>query len=277
MNSERPDRVNWSTLKHITVSPKHYLHALATPRADTPALLLGRAAHCALYEPEAFARRYVTMPNFHRGMNDDTARAKGYDGGKQAALEWDAQLRDGVESIDGDLRFTALAIAEAVRRDSVAGPLLAGGHAEHNIQWTDAETGILCRGRVDHVRGCLSDLKTTRSLQRCERDAARFQYHAQLAWYSDGLRASGIATSGAPRLVFVENQAPFDVLVLTFDEEDIEAGRRVYRAALDTLAECRRAAAWPGISRGVARRIQLPAWVLGDDDDVELTLGGKAI
>jgi exodeoxyribonuclease VIII len=268
-------RVNWSTLKAMSVSPKHYLHGLVNPRADTPALQLGRALHCLVYEPGEFAVRYAAAPNFNRACNDDTARAKGYDGGKQAALAWEASNQER-EIIEADIYQRACGMRDALLADPVAGPLMRGGRVEHRIEWTDDLTGIECRGRVDHVNGCLSDLKSTRSLQWCERDAARLQYHAQLAWYSDGLEAAGLRTEESPRLVFVESEPPYDVLVLLFTEEDLAAGRRVYRACLDMLAECRKTGIYPGVSRGVARRIQLPEWALAEDD-VELTLDGEVL
>lgn len=276
MNLERTDRVNWSTLKHILTSPKHYIHRLTHPQPDSEALIIGRALHCAVYEPQEFAARYVVSPNFHRGMNDDTARAKGYDGGKQSAAEWDA-ANDRREKVESDWMLRIQGMRDALLSDPVAGPLMCGGRVEHRIEWIDAETGIECRGRVDRVNGCLSDLKSTRSLQWFERDVARLMYHAQLAWYFDGLTRAGIETHEAPRLIAVESEAPFDVQVLTFEPEDLDAGRRLYRSALDTLAECRRAGVWPGMARGAARRVQLPQWAIDDHDDVELTIGGEAL
>jgi len=268
MTLERTDRVNWSTLKHILTSPKHYRYWLANPRPDSEALLVGRATHCAVYEPDEFGARYVVAPRFNRACNDDTARAKGYDGGKQAAAEWDAS-HTGAEVIEADAMKRIVGMRDALMADPVSGPMLRGGRKEFRIEWTDHETGIECRGRVDHVRGGLRDLKTTRSLLSFECDVARLMYHAQLAWYLDGLKLAGIDATDAPCLIAVENEPPFDVQVLTFTEEDLDAGRRLYRDALDTLAVCRRLDHWPGVARGVTRRVQLPAWAFpsGEDDE----------
>ena len=275
MNLERPDAVNWSTLKTIGVSPKHYLHALATPRADTEALLLGRVTHCAVLEPEHLASRYVVEPSFHKGMNDATAIEKGYAGGKQAAASWRASVADTAEIVPADLYERALSMRDAIRADPVGSLYATGGRTEYRIEWLDHATGIRCRGRVDHVNGCLADLKTTRSLLTCERDVARYGYHAQLAWYSDGLDAAGIERTGPPCLLFVESVAPYDVLVLTFTEDDLAIGRRVYRSCLTRLAECRASGEWPGISGGKARRIALPAWA-GPVED-EITIDGQPL
>lgn len=275
MHIERSDRVNWSTLKHIGVSPKHYIHNLTVPRADTEALQLGRVTHCAVFERDELDKRYVTCPNFHRGMNDDTAIAKGYAGGKRSAELWELNREStGAEVVPVEIMDRAHGMTQAILLDPIAGPYVTTGYSEHRIEWIDEPTGILCRGRVDHVNGCLADLKTTRSIVTCERDAARLGYHAQLAWYSDGLEAAGIAVESAPRLVFVESAPPYDVLVLTFDESDLSAGRSVYRRYLERLAECRKIGVWPGVSGGVMRRINLPEWAV---PEVELTLDGVAL
>lgn len=272
MNLERTDAVNWSTLKTIGVSPKHYLHALAHPRADTDALMLGRVTHCAVLEPDELEGRFIVSPRFNRAMNDDTARAKGFDGGKQAHAAWRSALPADAEVVDPDIYFRALLMREALLADPIAALYARGGRTEHKIEWTDHATGIACRGRVDHVNGCLADLKTTRSLVTFERDAARYGYHAQLAWYSDGLDAAGITRDGPPCIIAIESVEPFDSIVLTFDEDDLAVGRRVYRKCLERLAECRRTGEWPGVAGGRARRIVLPAWA-GPVED-EITLGG---
>jgi exodeoxyribonuclease VIII len=222
------------------------------------------------------AERYVVSPRFNRACNDETAIAKGYDGGKQAAAEWVASvgLREVVEP---DMWHRAMSMCDAILRDPVASAYIKTGYSEHKIEWTDTLTGIECRGRVDHVNGCLADLKTTRSLVTFERDVARFGYHSQLAWYSDGLAAAGIPTQGPPCLIAVENEAPFDVLVLTFDEDDLAVGRRVYRNCLNRLAECRKSGTWPGVSGGVSRRIILPAWADPIMDEMEVVIDGATV
>lgn len=270
---ERNDRVNWSTLKNILTSPKHYRWALDHPREDTEALLRGRATHCAIYEPSEYGKRYVVAPKFHRGMLDKTAREKGYEGGKEAAAQWDAQHRD-AEVLTPEMNADVIGMATATKDDPIAGPMIEGGFAEQAVTWTDALTGIECRGRVDHINGRLSDLKTTRNIdpRAFGRDVARFMYHGQLAYYADGLAANGIVLEGEPAIIAVENTAPYDVLVLTFSEEDMAAGRALYRKALDCLSRSRELDEWPGVSGGEPMRVPLPAWVMPEAE--EITLGG---
>lgn len=272
---ERTDAVNWSTLRYMRESPKHYRHYLANPPEDTDARLLGRLVHCMVYEPTTLDARYVLEPKFHRGMKDATAIDKGYVGGREAAEAWDASVANsGADVVRPDLYLRAMGCRDALLGDHVAAPMIRGGFAEQPITWTDPETGIECRGRVDHVNGCLSDLKTTRSVaQRLfARDVASYGYNAQLAYYADGLAANGIMLVEPPCLIAVESEAPHDVVVLELDSDALDAGRAIYRECLRVLSECRAVDDWPGVGGNVRHRLMLPAWAMPAEEPV--TLGG---
>lgn len=274
---ERTDPVNWSSLKHILNSPRHYIHELTRERTPpTEAQLLGSVAHCAIYEPDEVENRYAVMPNFHGGMKDDTARAKGYDGGKGAKEEWLATHTTHTP-VTQDIWERAHRAAAAVMADPIAGPMIESGRSEYDIEWIDEETGIACRGRVDHVNGRLSDLKTTRSVfvHDFTRDVAKYLYHCQLAWYANGLSLNGI-DPGKPAIVAVESKEPFDVVVFEMSADTITTGRREYRRALDLLAVCRATDTWPGVGNGHPTSLELPAWAQNGTEP-KLTMGGKPL
>jgi hypothetical protein len=256
MHLERNDPVNWSTLKNILISPRHYLHRLTEPRKDTPALQLGRVIHTAVLEPQLLELRYIVSPRFHRGMKDETAIAAGYDGGKSAAAEWDEQAaKSGAEVVSTEAMATALAIRGAVR--------LPHGERELKITWTDLVTGIDCRGTIDHLAAETLDLKSIADISACDREAARRMYHAQLAWYYDGLAYSG-RSPGRPTLLFVESVPPHDSARLIMDDDSLAAGRRLYRRALGILRDCRASGVWTGVAPE-ARPLRLPAWALAEE------------
>lgn len=272
---ERQDRINWSTLKAMRQSPKHYLHGLASPREDTEALLLGRYAHCAVYEPHKLAERYVCEPKFHHGWNDDTAIKAGFQGGKQAAAAW-AIANVGREVIAADLWGRAHALAAALAADPIAAPLFHTGYSEQLVTWTDQATGIECRGRIDHVNGCLSDLKTARSIEprQFAAQAVQLGYISQLAYYADGLAANGVVLTEPPVIIAVENVAPHDVIVLELSESDIASGRRIYRQCLDRLKWCRDRNEWPGVAGGQRQGFVMPAWAVPAEEET-LMVGGE--
>lgn len=273
---ERDDPVNWSSLKHMLTSPRHYRHALAHPREDTDALRLGRLLHSMVYEPATVDAKYVVQPRFHAGWNDDTAIKNGWDGGKQALAEWTADNCD-KEIVPIAHWERAAGMREALMSDATTRAFIEGGLAEQPIEWTDMLTGIPCRGRVDHINGRLSDLKSTSDLLGFDRQIARYKYHGQLAFYSDGLEANGFEFEFPPVFIAVESSAPYDVAVLTVSPEVLAVGRGMYRRALDMLAECRALDRWPGISRGEIRPVALPAYAMDTEPEVELTLGGEPL
>jgi len=277
---ERNDPVNWSTLKYMRHSPRMYRYMLANPRPDTDALKLGRALHTAVYEEDQFRLRYAVMPKFHAGQNDDTAIRNGYEGGKQAKAIWEAD-HAGVEILPADMYSRVVGMRNALMEDTVACRMIVGGFAEQPVTWDDHSTGIACRGRVDHVNGCLSDLKSARDAGPVwfPRDAVKYGYHAQLAFYADGLEANGVILMEQPALIVVESAAPYDVVVYRFTEDQLAVGRAVYRRCLDRLAECRRDNHWPGVANNAALQMALPPWADSEaaGPEAEFTMGGEVV
>lgn len=235
------DAVNWSTLKEITASPRRYRHRLLTPRTDTPSLAFGRAAHCAVLEPDAFASRYIARPD---GIDRRTRD------GKAAWEDFVASAGDRT-ILEGAQYASALAVGAAVRAHPVARQYLDGaGETEYAIAWSDAETGIACKARLDRVSDAppmVVDLKTARTIEprAFGRAAAAFSYHAQLAWYREGYRAA-VGAELPALIVAVESEAPHDVAVYDLDARALEIGEFVFRSALRRLAECRARDEWPG-------------------------------
>jgi hypothetical protein len=246
--------VRWSHLKHMDRSPLHYQHATTAERPDTPAFRFGRAVHCLTLEPETWGARYVV-----------------WDGGARRGKAWDAfeEANADREILTADEYERARAIAGAVFRHPIAGPMIATGATEGVITWTDESTGLACKGRFDHVAGRLVDLKTAADVdpRRWMANAYRYGYHAQLAFYLDGLRASGIVPADDPAIVCVEAVPPHDVVVYTLDPIIIDQGRQMYRRLLARVKECTERGEWPGISGAATLPLLLPAWAEVEGDE----------
>src|SRR5574341_903199 len=56
---DRIDAVNWTTLKAMRASPKHYRYAAEHATEDTAAMRDGRAVHTAVLEPDRFPLDYA--------------------------------------------------------------------------------------------------------------------------------------------------------------------------------------------------------------------------
>ena len=251
--------VNFSTLKHFAVSPLAYRDALDAPRADTPAMLLGRAVHCAVLEPDTFAARYAVRPD---GIDRRT---------KDGRAAWDAFLADagGREVIDADTAALACCVRDAVRRHPAAARQLQEGAAEVVMQWRDADTGMGCKARADWIGpGLILDLKTASRLARhaWPSEVARRLYHAQLAFYRDGAHACGHGADLEPVIIAAETARPYDVGVFALDEDSIYCGQATYRDWLARLVHCVRDDHWPG-QYPSEETLHLPAWAYGEDDE----------
>ncbi len=247
-----------SGLDLIAKSPAHYFARYLDPQRPpspeaTASQLAGTLAHCAILEPAEFAKRYAIGP--------DTTRAA------KAWKDCELHLPPGVTAIKADDHARAFAQAASLRRLPDIAEALSRGNPEVSVFWNDAETGALCKCRPDWVHDCgdagviLIDIKTTGDASPGDfaRSIARFRYHVQAAWYSDGFK---IAT-GRDVLAFVfaavEGDYPYAASAIMLDAESIEQGRREYRRDLNTYADCKATGEWPGYGAGV-HLTSLPKW-----------------
>lgn len=300
------EAINWSSLVHMATSAKMLRWRVEHPRPDTPALALGRAIHCAVLEPERFERDYLVEPEFDTRSNAGKADraawlatlAPGYiarplfdlrtKSGKADRAAWLASLLPdarvligdedagavlGVETITADDHELAMRCADAVRAHPVAAEWLRGGRTEETMIWTDEETGLKCKARVDFVNpSFVLDLKST-SQQRLEgmgRDFASRLYHGQLAHYQRGAIATRRIpdTAEPPRMIVVQTVEPFDVVAGHLPYEALERGISLCRELLRDYANCKLADYWPGLAPA-AVHLPFPSWTPGGNEAPE--------
>jgi exodeoxyribonuclease VIII len=251
--------MNWSSLKHLAVSPLLYRWRVEHPQPPKAAYTIGGAIHCRILEPEKFDRRYAV-----------------YDGTRRGAA-WDAWQEDhpGVES----LKPAELAHVENVGRSVLinrdATQLLKGGLAEETLSWQDAGTGLACKGRLDYLRPAgLLDLKSAREVDpwNFTRASGRYMYHGQVAWYHDGAIAAGRLPADAerPYILAVQSVEPYDCAVYQLSALALATGRQLYQDLLRRFVECTAADWWPGCATGV-QPLEVPEWAPGAQVSTEET------
>jgi hypothetical protein len=256
--------VRWSRLKVMKISPMHYKYALEAPPPATepPFFRIGRGVHCFVLEADTFPERFVCYR------------------GRRAGKAWDAfQEENACRTILNESEFdTVLGAATAVLTHPVAAEYLHAGLKEATVTWTDAETGMDCKARVDHCGERLVDLKTTANLdlRMFPAAVARLGYREQLAFYSDGLTANGLSLVGDPAIIAVESRPPFDVVVFDVSADDIEIGRKEYRRLLQHLKHCLATDTWPGRAPDPIPLV-MPAWAQPYDDGLELVIGEESL
>jgi hypothetical protein len=180
---------------------------------------------------------------------------------------WRDSVAEGLEIVTSAEYRTATRQAIALGAVPEVAALLGGaGAAEVSFFWADPETGITCKGRADWVFRTdggviLLDLKTTEdaSPEAFGRSCARYGYHMQAAWYSDGWAAcTGDNVLG---FVFgaVESGWPHIAQAYMLDDDSTMKGRAENRRLLNQYAACLDSDTWPGYATEV-HSINLPAW-----------------
>ena len=261
--------VHFSALKAMEDSPAAYLRALRG-RADTDALRVGRAVDSLILGGEA--GNVVT-----------------YDGGARRGTTWTEfeAAHAGATILTCAQRASAIAMRDAVLTNTTARDLFIDGAAQVTVEWEqdvnvgsemrdDArEVTLPCRARVDYLRdnGEMVELKTCRATTRSaiQREVARFYYHAQIAFYVDGLVANG---QPPPRvlLVVVTKIAPHEVIVFNVRDAQLEIGRRKVDTWMRAVAECAASGRWPGLGDDGPVDLELPAWCESDGlDDADMS------
>lgn len=268
---KRIDRVNWSKLKHMKRSPFHFRAAQLEQDEDTDAMLVGRACHVAVLEPERWLASYAI-----------------WDGGRRYGKEWDKfkAANEGMELLTAAQRDQVIALQKAVLADKDAREHLQGGAAELTVLWTHVvETlaglpgfAIRCKARLDATGKAITDLKTTRdaSPEAFTRQCWNLDYYGQAAFYVDGYAA---ATRTSPRpyaIVAAENYGGNAVQLYRLPERSLDHGRVQYRSHLEVLNQCRLQNRWPGYADGPVE-LELPRWAQEQDQEDDSDISGLSL
>lgn len=249
-------------LKELRRSPMHYRYRLENPKESAP-LTFGRAAHCAVLEPERFDADHAVWAR--RTASENLAPRNG--------KHWDAFRAEhaGRTIITADEYASAVTLQRAVRGNPDAAKLLETGDAEVTMQWSIM--GHAAKGRLDWLnptyegRPALVGLKSTRDCRERQfgRQSATLGYHLQWAWYLDGYKTLTECSDARVFEIAVESEAPHAVVVYEIPEEILHQGFIEYCELLEMLAECERTNSWPGPAPGI-RTLTLPQWVYGEEE-----------
>lgn len=246
-----------SGLKLLAKSPRHYAASFDPERPDaepSDAMRRGTLLHTMALEPHAVAQRYRVKP---AAMNFTTKDGKA----------WRDATPAGVEIVSEAEHRAACVQARNLRQLPELAALLGAGEAEVSFFWLDEETGVHCKARADWVFASASggvvllDLKTTEDAtpEAFGRSCARYGYHRQAAWYTDGWRQA----TGGDVLGFVfgavESAWPHDAVPYMLDDAALAKAREQIAGLLQLHSQCERTGHWPGIASEITT-LSLPAW-----------------
>lgn len=224
-------------------------------RRATRAMDLGSAAHLQLLGTGP-ALVVIDAPDY-RKKAAQTAKAEAQAAGAVPLLAHE--------------HATVEAMAHAIRRHPVAGPLFAPGTGtpEQTIVWQDEISGVWCRCRVDWLRQSrpgrrliVPDFKTcaTADPNELRPTFARLGYHQSAAHYLDGIRAIGYDPDPVFLFVCQEREPPYLVTVVELDATALRIGAARNAWARSIYADCTTRDHWPPYVEGV-EQLSLPRWV----------------
>jgi exodeoxyribonuclease VIII len=260
------EAANYSTLKHFDRTPAHARQVLTNPPEQTPAMALGSAVHSAVLEPNLFDEEYCVGPKVDRRFTKD----------KVIWADFEKANKDKVI-----LRAEEYEQCIRMQQSALSNPLVAKlvgdtGYTEFSFVWVDKDTGVTCKGRIDRFgrlygHSVIADLKTAENASEGAwiRDVVKYKYHAQAAFYLDGLDT--IAPTVERRFIWivVEKNPPYALAIYEPDVATIDKGRRMYRNYLRQYQLCLDSGAWPGYAAGI-QPLLLPDWALrqevGEDE-----------
>lgn len=242
-----PDTISVSGMKTLLRSPARFQYERTHPRPGTDAMDVGSVAHELLLHGKDGRIRVLDAYDWKsakmRKQRDDF-RAR-----KLIAIHR-GQLRD------------AARLRQAVLRDPLVRGILSTGKPEQSMYWTDPDTGVNCRARVDWLRdNALVDVKTTdydvTDDTALAKVAANYDWPMQAAHYSDGYEH--ITGHRLPFLfVAIQRSEPYFIRVVQLSDDDLWAGRDKVRTALERYADYQ-ANGWPDPAADITT-LTLPRW-----------------
>lgn len=183
------------------------------PDDDAIHFVLGRAYHTAIFEPEAFDERFVCEPDpedFPDALMTDAAvkrelkdsgqtqtktgelamdraerlRASGYDGEIWSIImdRWEAKRNDR-QALKARYHRQIMRDIQRIADNPEIHELVTGGFSEVSILWTDPETGIAMKARIDKLKDeYFLDLKSFTNTRRkpvnqCIFDQVQYERH----------------------------------------------------------------------------------------------------
>ena len=253
------DAVNFSSLKHIDISPLKYQYEKNNEQEDKSFFQLGRAVHTAILEPEKLAEEVIVY--------DLTKTKRG------------AKWEEFKELNAGKNILTVAEYEQMKEMSKVAGKYNLGkGKSEVTMVWMDPILEKLCKCRIDWLgEKFFTDLKTTASdtVQKFNSDFAKYKYHAQMAFYQRGI----FQTTGELlpcNLIVSQKNSPYDCFRMNVGEEVIRQGTILIEEMLNRLKNCCESNNFFGLGEKI-HEVILPSWAVADEDEVELIIGGEKV
>jgi hypothetical protein len=244
--------VHFTHLKKLADSGEQFLTAISEPHRSSDAQELGSCVHA------------LTL-----GQRKDRPVVC-YTGKIRSGKAWEAFEAEnaGATIVNATTWAKAERIAASVLRNPTAIEYMAGARFEVPLRWDDG--GVPCStSGVDIVGGGrIGDLKTanTTHIEKFQRQAFGYSYHAQMAFYARGAKANGIDTSRGLFILAVETVPPYEVVVHDIDADLLDLADKTISIWLEKFRVYRESNQWPPRAQSSVLWT-VPTWMQGDEED----------
>lgn len=242
------DAVNASLLKNYDESINHGVWADQQPPKKSNALSIGTLTHTLCLEGEKVFQQAIDERYLIGGpINEKTGKYYGKE--TKTFQNWVEENANGRTVITEDEYNNIVSMATAVKNHGHAyETLIKCPKREAVIIWSDPDTGITCKAKMDMFGGpIVCDLKSSSRMEnkyQIMRDIRKWKYDLQFAFYYDGAVAAGLPVNEF-RVIFVGSQDEHDVACFRVSKKSLEKGRIRYKEALKRLVDARN-----GVRRG---------------------------
>jgi len=233
--------LNYSGMKEILRSGKHYQEYLN--RADEPskALRIGTMVHAAVLQPNVF-QKYKPAPDVKRNTT----------AGKEAYALWASMLKDDESVCDADEYELALRVSDKMN-DIIERLGIKALETEKTVTATDRD--VLLKSSIDLIAddGYLYDLKTTEDAtpQGFLRSVKQYKYNLQAVTYLMNFERHFKTRPKGFRFIVVEKDLPTEGAVYELGSGLMADGLAMYEKALKLYSDYDKAGVWPGYSRDI--------------------------
>ena len=150
------------------------------PEKETDALIFGKLCHCLLLEPAHLQNEYAIVDFGASRKNKKYEAAKAENPGKIVITQ--------------DELERAMKMIARVKEHKLASTILDGATAEMPFMWTDKETGIPCKAKLDAIKRTKNgivviDYKTSSSIEDVLKYGQKLQYPIQMSFYNMAVKA----------------------------------------------------------------------------------------
>lgn len=259
--------ISKSGLDLIARSPAHFRYAPA--KESTRPMEIGTAIHTAILEPERFTKEYMLL----RDVKVRTASEY-----KQAA-----KIYTGERTLTSTESDNVVGMQQAVWSNNEAKLFLGNEQTktEVSIFTTDPVTGVKVKCRFDALLGIAGmDVKKTEDCRPDQfiRSVWNYRYHVQHAFYCDVFEWETGERMDDFRFLAIEDNAPNANKIYRLPHDLVSYGRKLYREALNTYADCLESGHWPSHD-GSTEVLNPLAWMLAvmenEADEAGMTFGDE--